>query len=200
MPPSSRRDHGGGSTDDSVLELATRRRIYTYVVDHPGSYLREIQRALDMTMGSLEYHLGQLVEAGLVTVQHEENKRFFPARMDASERRPLSLLRQEAVRRIAAALLVEPESPHKDLAAATGLGGSTLSYYLAKLAEAGLVTSRRDGRTTRYALTDPARVHRLLVRYRATFLDRILDAFLDGFDAVRLPGPAPEEDDAVDRR
>lgn len=182
--------------DDSVLELETRRRIYAHIVDNPGAYLRELQRALGMPMGALEYHLLQLEKATLITVLHEENKRFFPARMDAVDKRDLSLLRQEALRRVCMLLLELGEASHKEILARTDFAPSTLSFYAAKLVDAGLVEKRKEGRESRYTLKDPARVHGLLVRYRATFLDRVLDGFLASFDAVRV-GDAAEDTDGT---
>lgn len=183
----------GAVPDDSVLDLETRRHIYTHVVDNPGAYLREIQRALDMPMGALEYHLLQLEKAGLITVLHEENKRFFPSRMDAGDKHDLALLRQEALRRVCTLLLELHEASHKALLARTDFAPSTLSFYTAKLVEAGLVTKRKEGRESRYSLTDPTRVHGLLVRYRSSFLDRVLDGFLASFDAVHLAAPEQDE-------
>lgn len=176
-------------TDDSVLELGTRRRIYSRIVDHPGEYLRELQRALDMPMGALEYHLLQLERAGIVTVLHEENKRFFPAQMDAADKRDIALLRQESLRRLCVVLLEMRVASHKEILARTDLAPSTLTYYASKLVEAGLVEKQRRGRESLYALKDGGRVYGLLVRYRSSFLDRVLDGFLASFDTVRLDDP-----------
>ena len=172
--------------NDTVLELESRRRIYAYLVDNPGSYLRELQRRLDMPMGALEYHLLQLEKAGLVTVLQEENKRFFPAQMDAGDKRDLALLRQDALRRVCMLLLEFGEASHKEILTRTDFAPSTLSFYAAKLVDAGLVEKRKAGRESRYTLKDPGRVYGLLVRYRSSFLDRVLDGFLASFDAVRL--------------
>ncbi|MHB8604099.1 MAG: winged helix-turn-helix transcriptional regulator [Thermoplasmatota archaeon] len=172
--------------DDPLLALPARRRIFAYIVDHPGLYLRELQRALGGSMGALEYHLDQLHQAGLIAVIHEENKRFFPARMDAADKRVLALLRQDAPRRLVIFLLEHPGAAHHELTAATGYPASTVSFYLAKLANASLIDREKTGREHRYTLTDPRRAYALLVQYRATFLDRVLDGFLAGFDAVHL--------------
>lgn len=181
-------------TDDPILELETRRRLFAFILDQPGAYLREIQRALDMPMGALEYHLGQLEKAGVITVLHEENKRFFPARMDAADKRGLSLLRQESLRRLVMQLLEHPGAAHKDILALTGLAASTLTFYMAKLVAAGLVERKREGRESHYWLVDPTHVYGLLVTHRPSFLDRVLDGFLDSFDGVHLSGSAPEDE------
>lgn len=172
--------------DKEILDLAARRRIYAYVTSHPGAYLREIQRALDAPMGSLEYHLDQLEKAGLVAIEQDANKRFFPARTSAEDVRLLSLLRREALRRIVSILLETGTCTHKELVARTSYPPSTVTFHVAKLVEAELVDRERDGRETRLTLRDPKQIHALLVRYQPTFLDRVLDAFLQGFDAMHL--------------
>ena len=72
------------------LELETRRRIYAHIMRHPGQFLREIQRALDMAMGSLEFNLDALVKHRLATVAHAETKPLLPPRLDAPETRAAS--------------------------------------------------------------------------------------------------------------
>ncbi|MHB8586435.1 MAG: winged helix-turn-helix transcriptional regulator [Thermoplasmatota archaeon] len=173
--------------EDPLLALPTRRAIYMLLVDHPGLYLRELGRTLGMPMGSLEYHLHELVEAGLLSVVHEENKRFFPAQIPAPEKRTLALLRQEPLRRVVISLLQSPDSTHGDLLAETGYPSSTLSFYLRKLVDSGMVDRTKSGRNTRYRMHDAREAYGLLVRYRSTLLDRMLDAFLTSFDAIHLP-------------
>lgn len=176
-----------------MLELETRRRIYTFIVDRPGVYLREIQRDLDLPMGMVEYHLGRLEGAGIVSVVHEDFKRYFPAQVPPLDRRHVGLLRQASCRRIVAHLLEHPGATHGELYRATGLVPSTLSYYLAKLAEAVLVVGARDGRQMRYRLHAPERLHALLLQYRRTFMDRVLDRFLEGLDEVHVAAPPPQD-------
>lgn len=168
--------------DEAVLELETRRRVYAQVTERPGSYLRELQRALDMPMGMLEYHLGRLEGAGLVTVLQAENKRFFPADMPRLDKRYLALLRQDACRRIVLVLLAARGATRAQIAERTAIPPSTVSYYLAKLVDAEVVAVAKDGRENRYALVDGQRTHALLVLHRPTLLDRVLDAFLDSFE------------------
>ncbi|MEA3198765.1 MAG: hypothetical protein QOE90_193 [Thermoplasmata archaeon] len=175
--------------DERALELETRRRLYAYVRAHPGSYLREIQRGVAMSMGALEYHLGHLERAGLLRVETQENKRYFAADVAAADARLFTILRQAIPRCIVIALLESGPASHQDLMLATGLRSSTLSYHARKLADAGLVARERAGRETRYRLAEADRVARLLVEYRASFVDRVVDAFVEGFDAIGRDGP-----------
>jgi predicted transcriptional regulator len=170
--------------DLSALELDSRRRIFAFVVDHPGAYLREMHRALGGSMGALEYHLVQLESAGLVRVDHEENKRFFPATMDPRESRALALLRLEPARRLLVALLSREAVAHGELMERAQLRSPTVSYHAGKLIDAGLVVREKRGRESWYRLQDPSLVLRLLVQHRASFVDRLVDAFLDGFEGM----------------
>lgn len=51
--------------------------------------------------------------------------------------------------------LVRGERPVGALQAAVGLGQSALSQHLAKLREAGMVDTRREGQTIHYRISDP---------------------------------------------
>jgi ArsR family transcriptional regulator len=53
-------------------------------------------------------------------------------------------------------LLAEKERCVADLMELLGLGQSLVSHHLATLREAGLVTGRREGRWTFYAIVEPA--------------------------------------------
>lgn len=51
--------------------------------------------------------------------------------------------------------LAKGERPVGALQRAVGLGQSALSQHLAKLREAGMVDTRRDGQTIHYRISDP---------------------------------------------
>lgn len=71
-------------TRSEVIELASRRRVLAYLEAHPGSYFREMLRALPIGSGALHYHLSVLEREGLVRARREGMYlRFFLA-----ERRP----------------------------------------------------------------------------------------------------------------
>ena len=167
------------------LELDTRRRLYQHVLAHPGKYLRELQRDVGMAMGSLEYHLDALAKAGLVTVLHDGNKRFFPNRMDARDKRVLAFLRQELPRRALAIALQEGSCSKTQMLGDLDAAPSTLNHHLRHLVEAGLLVAARDGREAVYEVGDPDAVLRLLVAYRSSLADRMVDKYLDGMDAMR---------------
>jgi predicted transcriptional regulator len=167
------------------LDLATRRQIYNHIVQHPGQFLREIQRSLTIAMGTLEFNLAALERAGLILAVESENKRFFPAQMPPFDRRLLSVLRQAIPRGIAVVLLQSPDSTPGAMVRRLGVGPTTLNYHLARLVDQGVLERRRAGRHTLYRLVDPEPILRLLITHRESFLDRIVDGFLAGLEGLR---------------
>jgi len=91
---------------EKEMELETRKAVLDCIRRFPGIHLREIQRKLDMPMGSLEYHLIFLERHRLVSVERDGHyKRYYAARSGIKDRTLLSLLRQETPRRIVIFLL-----------------------------------------------------------------------------------------------
>jgi predicted transcriptional regulator len=105
--------------------------------------------------------------------------------MGATERRLISALRQEMPRRIVLLLIQSPGIDHRGVQERMGLGASTLTFYMHDLIDKGLVGKRREGRRSIYWVIEPDRVVRLLVTYRPSFLDRMVDRFLETWFEVR---------------
>ena len=164
-----------------ALALETRRRIFEHVRRFPGTHFREVQRALGLQPGELEYHLHTLEKAGLLTSQEGAARRryFVAAEIPHPDKALLGLLRQAAVRRILLAVLEKPGISFQEIHAAVGGAKSTLSFHLRKVTGSGLVAVERAGRENVYAVPEADRVAGLLVTYRASFLDDAVDRFAD---------------------
>jgi len=162
------------------IELETRRRIYDFVVANPGSHLRAIKDELDMPMGQLEYHLHYLEQRGLLDSKEDRYyKRFYPVDMGATDRRLLSAIRQEKPRQIVLIVLQQPGIDHKTLQKEMGIGASSLSFYMKDLIDKEVIDKKREGRRSLYTVKDPDRIVKLLITYRPSFLDKMVDRFLE---------------------
>jgi predicted transcriptional regulator len=163
-----------------ALALETRRRIFEHVRRFPGTHLREIQRALGLQPGELEYHLHTLEKAGLLAATAGARRTYVVAALVPHPDKPvLALLRQGAVRRLLIAMLEKPGVSFQELHALAGGAKSTLSFHLRKVTETGLVAVEKRGRENRYSVREPGRVAALLVTYRASFLDEAVDRFAE---------------------
>ena len=65
--------------DEDVLAVKTRRDLYQYVRSNPGFHLREIARALNLSITLADYHLRFLEKNELVSWSMDgEYKRDYP--------------------------------------------------------------------------------------------------------------------------
>lgn len=159
---------------------SVRQRVYDAVRRFPGIHLRAIERQLGESAALVGYHLDKLVADAFVEV-HEQGgySRYFPtskgrvARVSARDQAWLGLLREEVPLHIVLVLLDEGPQAHSAIVERVGVAKSTVSYHLAKLAQAAIV--EREGRLVR--LADRERAYKLLLAYKPT--PGMLEAFAD---------------------
>ena len=99
--------------------------------------------------------------------------------LTGDERRILSALRQSNPRRIILVLMDRGRVSHKELMEGTGFKPSTLSFYLKDLLEKGVVVREKRGRVNWYSVEEKELVVRVLRSYRPSFLDALVDRFLE---------------------
>lgn len=171
------------SRGDDALELDSRREIFQAVERNPGIHFRELERRLDYSVGTLQYHLKYLVDEGLLDEEKGDYTRYYPRRrFEEFEKTALDAMRRKYARRILAYLLTHPGSSHGDLVDALGKAPSTISWHLKRLRDEGLVDERRDGGSREIYVVEPDRVKELYVTYRGSFLDRLVDNMVDLWD------------------
>ena len=79
-------------------------------------------------------------------------------------------------------LIENPEgSTHKQLMEEFGFKASTLSMYLKDMTGKGIVIREKDGRENLYRVADEQKVVELLLVYRKSFMDKLVDRFLEAF-------------------
>lgn len=183
---------------DDPLQLENRKRIYECVRGNPGLHFREIQRRVSMPIGVLDYHLNYLVQRGLVTVTKQEGfSRYYPGgQIGVDKMRLLSCLRQEIPRGIILYLLRNPGATHGRLLENFAISGGTLSYHIKKLVTRGVVSVEKKGRESHLSVADPDGVADLLILYRRTFFDRLVDDFVAAYvkgSGARAPKDLPAQ-------
>lgn len=163
-----------------LLKLEVRRRIYEEVVMNPGLHHRELQRRLSLPSGQLEHHLRYLLKRELIVSRREGGYiRYYPAEgLKESEKRALSFLRQEIPRAIMIYLLQNPGATHREILGGVKVSGATLTYHLKRMVSRGVVVEESAGREKHYTLADPDEVINLLITYRRSFLDALVDSFV----------------------
>ena len=158
-------------------ELETRKRVYDLVVTKPGVHLREIERETGLPLGVVRYHVERLTREGLIFAEEDRHfKRFFPKdRIPNVPTETFSALRQESLRRIVLHLLNKPGSTHSSMKEVLQLPASTVSTYLSILLKKNVVRREKRGKENLYFVSDEESVIKVLVVYRPSFLDKLVD-------------------------
>lgn len=152
---------------DDILSVASRRRIYECVQEHPGAHLRDIARRTGLPLGTTLYHLDHLDARDLVTARRDGRYKRYFCGVDIGRREKdlLSALRHEAPRRIVHALLLTTGGTQRTLCTAVGLSRSTLSFHLNQLVDRGIARRHEARPENTYSLDDPDLARSLLLRY-----------------------------------
>jgi len=171
---------------EQLLTVENRRRIYERIQAMPGIHLRQIQRDLNISMGTLEYHLRRLELEGIVVTRETNRfKSYFTiGELDRRDKDYLYYLRQPMPRRIAREISKRSYTPLKLLIETMPVAPSTLSFHLKKLVRCGMIKEFTRGRTKFYELANPVRMARLLERYGELF---------DNADQMRAAVPVAED-------
>ena len=177
---------------EDVLEYEVRRKVYTAIKTSPGVHARRLQRLVDIPMSTLVYHLRYLERHGVLLVREDKYyKRYYPHEDLGREDKPvMAALQQEKLKAIVLTILERGDVRYTDLKADSTLPASTLSLYLKELVEAGVLARRRVGRETRYTVLNEGRVIELLLRYRESLMDRVVDRVAALWRARVTPAPA----------
>lgn len=168
-----------------ALELVTRQNLYSLISESPGLHFREIQRRTKMATGQLTYNLNYLQKVGLIKSQKDgEYLRYYSDRqMDVEEKRVLEFLHLTSIRHILIYLLENSNCNHESIAENLNLSSSTISWHLKKLIDGNIVNKKVRGRKSFYSINNPELVRKVLIKYRESFLDKIVDRFIEMWEA-----------------
>jgi predicted transcriptional regulator len=160
----------------------TRKKIYEYIQDHPGSHLREIGRNLDLAIGDIQYHLNILEKSGrVVSKRMGLYKRFYPRKIFGERQKDIiATLTQETPRKILLVLLQKPGVSHREIAMFAQLSAPTITWHMKRLIKAGVVKEHHEGRIVKYYINGSAReIEKLMKSYHPRFWERWADRFAE---------------------
>jgi predicted transcriptional regulator len=162
---------------------STRYRLYTLINECPGIHFRDVQRRTETATGTLTYNLEYLTKIGMLrTVRDGEYLRFYSFReLPLSEKAILELMRRKSVRHIVLFLL-ENSSNNDQLSKLLNLSPSTISWHTKKLINAGILGENVLGRKTFYSIRDPELIAEVLIKYKESFIDKLVDRFAEMWD------------------
>lgn len=164
---------------DEILENERRRQIYSVIETNPGIHLRELQRVLSMPLATLEYHLSYMTRKKIVFWETEGyHKRYYTKPFDPEDKKVLSALRQRRMREIVLIVLANKKVKYRFLSDYLKLPHSTLSFYLKYLVDNNILARTKIGYENLYTVPDEDRVAKVLIAYKSSFLDKLVDRAL----------------------
>lgn len=168
-----------------ALELEIRQSIYSLISTSPGLHLREIQRRTKIATGQLTYHLNYLQKVGLIKTENDgEYLRYYAyIQISDEERRVLELVRKESIRHILLYLLENDNCNHEHLVKNLDIAPSTISWHLKKLIDASIVNKEVEGRRSFYSVNNPDLIMKVLIKYKESFMDILVDRFIEMWEA-----------------
>lgn len=167
--------------DHELLNLSRRKMIFHHISKNPGTYIREMEKTLSLTLGDLQYHLQQLEKAELIS-SHDDGRRkryYVKTEVNIFDREILSFVKMRTPRRIIIFLLLHPESSFKELLAEFHFTKGALSFHLKKLVHANLVIPTKREKETIYKIKDEEKISQILITYQSGILDETLNGFID---------------------
>jgi len=164
---------------NEVLENENRQKIYKVIEHNPGIHLRELQRALEMPITTLEYHLSYMARKRIIYSETDSHyKRYYAKQLDQEDKKVLSTLRQKRPREIVLLILANEKAKYQFIADYLKLPPSTLSFYLKYLMDNGILEKEKVGYETIYQVKDEDRVAKVLIAYKTSFIDKLIDKTL----------------------
>ena len=164
-----------------LLEVGIRQEVFALVSGCPGIHFRDVQRRTETTTGNLSYHLEHLVKAGLLeTVRDGKYLRYYTCKEISIEQKGiLELVRRKTDRHILLLLLQNGTTTNEQLSEILHLSPSTVSWHIKKLVDADILDARATGRKIIYSVRDSEFVSRVLIKYKESFLDKLVDRFVE---------------------
>jgi predicted transcriptional regulator len=165
------------------LDLETRREIFELISEFPGLHFREILRRLDISSGNLNYQLSYLNKHEIIATISDGNlKRYYiMGKVKGKEKRILACLRNETSRGLVLFLLLNPNSQFNEIAHNFDLAPSKLAYHLKKLVVKDIIEKTKRGRTTIYKAKDEEIIANVLITFKPSFIDSIVENFIEAW-------------------
>ena len=147
----------GGS---SLLMNPSRLKIFEYICNFPCSHLRAIARATGYSPQTVRWHLGKLMQGGLISPLLSKGKKFYsPLKniLGPEECGILVLLSREDIRNTYLFIEKWPKKTQKELCQALNSYQQILSRVLLSLENSDLITYDKLGREKVYFITPKVR-------------------------------------------
>ena len=169
---------------DHFLELEARRKIYHFILNHPGTYLREISREIKVPKSTTDYHLHHLKKLDLINIKSEDRytRYYVSQKIGRHAKNSLNALRKRTALHMVLILSLYHVRTRKQFSQELEKSQSTVSFHLKKLIEADVVEKFYEDNLVKYRLKNEKETDKLLIQYKEGLLDEIVVTFYDYYE------------------
>jgi predicted transcriptional regulator len=143
----------------TVLGEPTRARIFNAIKEDPGIHFNALRNRTDINRGTLRYHLTILLLTKKITCFKDGIfSRYLPEEFGVSKREMIVACRFRGGpdHAMLTYLLHHPNATQQEIGSAIGISPPVISWRVQRFLHEGIVSTDRQGRTVRVALTSEA--------------------------------------------
>ena len=161
-------------------------KVLCFIQDNPGCHLRRIKRAMNVSMGTVQYQLDKLEKMGRITSSRRWlYKHYFAAGLfKENEKDILEVLTHETARKILMFIIEQKSPTQTDIVNSVKISARSISWHVGRLVALKIITEIKDGKYKRYQLheNDAKNILTLLRSYYPSIWDkwsmRVVEMFL----------------------
>jgi predicted transcriptional regulator len=151
-----------------ALENPKTKDIYYYIQNNPGLTIKQLSQEQNINRGTLKYHLSQLFTNNKIAlIRKGKISQLYHNTLSSADKESIIasyLRRDDRSQSILFTIMDNPGVTNKDLSERFGVDKSTITDYMKKFTDDGLVEFRQDGKFKRcYMMHD---VRMIMLRYR----------------------------------
>ena len=150
-------------------------RVLRFIQENPGCHLRQIKKQLEVSMGTVQYHLERLEKMGRITSgRHGLYKYYFPVGIfEENEKDLLRVLSQETAREILMVIIEQRNPTQTDIVNKIGISSASVNWHIGRLIGLKIIDEIREGKYKRYLLRgNPKYIVALLKNYYPSIWDK----------------------------
>ena len=171
----------------SELEERNVNRVVQFIQENPGCHLRLIKRELEVSIGTVQYHLAKLEKMGKITTNRRGlYKYYFPMGVfEEKQKDLLQVLSQETPREILMVIVEQKNPTQKDIVNRIGISSPAVNWHIRHLLDLKIISEIREGKYRRYQLrNNPRYVMALLRRYYPNIFEKWTSRFVELFLSI----------------
>ena len=163
-----------------ATEVDVKAILLEHIERNPGIRYRELLRLTGLVNGVLTYHVAALEKSGTIRVDRQSRMtRYYTVSVPENESNVLKYIRHEPARQIVLFILDHDLCTFNEIVDHLGKAPSTASSHLKRLKDAGIVSVRYGEHYQLYRLADRELVAEVLSKYKASFVDKVVDNYAD---------------------